>query len=143
MVHPTTGTVKAINVTTAARSAACRPELGMTLVEAVVAIFLVTMVILGTASLHISTVDQQQYAGDITTFSGFASEKMEELVSRDPTLIAPGEESLTLPNGETIKRVWTVDHGKPVAGTMTVTVSVASGNDKHDPVTVAAILREQ
>jgi len=104
-------------------------EAGLSLVEMLVALVMVTIVSLGASQLVLSSAEIVRDAGYTTTASMLAMEKIEELqqLDYDDDLLAAGEYSDDeIPSFEDYTRQWTIEDDTPSAGLKRITVVVTS-----------------
>jgi len=126
---------------------------GFTLIEVLIAVFILTIGLLGLASMQMSSIRGNQFSGSVTTGLCLAEDRMEELMRRGytdafladlkdrplDTIIASDVDHEDLPTidatGQTVaggpyRRVWNVDDSA-APDIKTVTVTVTWDNDKH------------
>ena len=127
---------------------------GFTLVEVLIAVSILTIGLLGAASMQVSSIRGNQYSDRVTTGLCLAEDRMEELMRRGytdalltdanttnalDTIIASEVDHEDLPaidaTGQTVaggpyRRVWNVDDSA-APDIKTVTVIVTWDNDRH------------
>ena len=119
-------------------------EAGFTLVEVIIAIFLLTIGILGMASMQVQALQGNSFAGNISESNALCQYKIEELMSlpydhadledlnAGPTTTVYTDPSP--PEGYVI--TWEVDADNPVPNTKQIEVKVAWTQKGHSKETV-------
>ena len=102
-----------------------KPEAGFTLIEVMIAILLTAVVVIGVVALFTVEARSGRLARDRSEATVLAEDKLEELRTQTPTLIAGGGQtgldSLGQPGGK-YDRTWTVSGSTaPIILTVTVT----------------------
>jgi len=106
---------------------------GFTLIEVLIAISIFAFGLLSVAAMQISAIQVNSTAGQITTRSTWAQDKLEELMAlpyTDPLLVdnnsavgvMTNHTDTSPPTGYTI--TWSVDNNNPVSSTKLITVTV-------------------
>jgi len=98
---------------------------GFTLLEILIAIFILSFGILAVASMQVSSIRGNGMAGRLTEGTQLACDRMEELMSRSYThsdLTAGTHTDPSPPSGYTV--TWNVTDDSPITDTKTVTVTV-------------------
>ena len=116
---------------------------GFTLIEVLIAISIFAFGLLSVAAMQISAIQVNSTAGQITTRSTWAQDKLEELMAlpyTDPLLVdnnsavgvMTNHTDTSPPTGYTI--TWSVDNNNPVSSTKLITVTV-TGKGKTSRLT--------
>ena len=95
---------------------------GFTLVEILVAVFVLVVGILGVISVSTTVINGNAFGKRITTATTLAQDKIEELKGTDYTSITSGGPETQQP---IYTRTWTVTTDLPAAGMKTIEVAVA------------------
>jgi len=129
-------------------SMATQHESGFTLLEVLIAIVILSIGLLGMASLTVGILNGNRFSNDMTTATTLAQQKMETIrrEARDDYATKPLSEAkavLPSPNDE-YKREVTVTNNSPATGMKTVIVKVYwGGSSKEDHnVEVSTILTQ-
>ena len=95
---------------------------GFTLVEIMVAVFLVTIALLSLVSVTVIVIKGNSFSKTMTAATTLARDKMEDLKNTNYTSIASSASPETVQN--TYQRSWTVATDSPAANMSTITVTV-------------------
>lgn len=114
---------------------------GFTLIEIMIAIFILTVALLGMAAVTVSVINGNAFSKEITTATTLAQDKMEEIKnlgysgtpSSDTTTT---EDYKSITDYPTYKRDTEIDAASPGANmkTITVTVSWKRGSTTHNVI---------
>ena len=96
---------------------------GFTLLEVLVAIVVLSVALLGTASLTGSIIGYNQFADQVTAATTLAQGKIEELKNTDYVSIAGSTDTQSI-NSTTYSREWDVSDDSPAPDMKTITVTV-------------------
>ncbi|HOG08693.1 MAG: prepilin-type N-terminal cleavage/methylation domain-containing protein [Syntrophales bacterium] len=109
-----------------------RRSRGFTLIEIMIAIFLLVVAMLGVISVTVMVIKGNSFSKTMTTATTLAADKMEELKNTAYASVVSGNDTQ-----ETLyTRTWVVTNNSPATGMKTVVVTVAwnwQGNN-HDVV---------
>ena len=97
------------------------PEQGFSLIEVLIAIFILAIGILAVVSMQTAAMHGNFKAVGLTEASIFAEDRMERILAQDYDSIGSGQQTVGGRYGAT----WTVQNDTPVANTKTVAVTVA------------------
>lgn len=97
-----------------------RNHKGFTLVEIMVAMFILTIALLGLISVTVIVIKGNSFSKTITTATTLAKDKLEQLKNTDYDSLAGGADTV-----ESIyTRTWTITNNSPAAGMKTIQVIV-------------------
>ncbi len=102
-------------------------EEGFTLTEAMIAIAIIAIGVMGMYTLQISSINSNSRANRITISTDIATDKIEELMALDYVDVVSQTEDD--PSGSASTISWTVTNDDPVANTKTIFISVTTGLD--------------
>jgi len=94
---------------------------GFTLIEILIAIFILVVGLLGVAGVATTVINGNALSKGITTATTLAQDKVEELKGTDYANIAPGSDT----QESIYARTWTVTTDSPGTGMKTIDVAVA------------------
>ncbi|MBW2674403.1 MAG: prepilin-type N-terminal cleavage/methylation domain-containing protein [Deltaproteobacteria bacterium] len=94
---------------------------GFTLVEVMIAIFILVVGLLGVAGVATTVINGNTFSKEITTATTLAQDKMEELKGTAYASITTGSDT----QESIYTRTWTVTSNSPVTGMKTIEVAVA------------------
>lgn len=130
-------------------------QMGFTVIEVMIAITILSIGLLGIASMQINAIRGNSLSDNITCALALAEDKMEELMGRDYS--DPALEDIVIKNNDDLtniarewidkqeplideagkldaghfRRVWNIADDTPIESNKTVTVIVLWDNDKH------------
>ncbi len=106
-------------------------EEGFTLTEAMIAIAIIAIGVMGMYTLQISSINSNSRANRITISTDIATDKIEELMamSYTDTALDAGAHSETASDAASSTIAWTVTTDDPVVNTKTIIISVTTGRD--------------
>ena len=101
---------------------------GFTLIEVMIAIFILTVGLLGAAGMAATVINGNAFSKEITTAAMLAQDKMEELRTVDWNGLQDGNDTISGSQGIRYQRTWTV----APTGTMKAINLAVNWNDGHD-----------
>ncbi len=106
---------------------------GFTLIEVLIAIVILSVGLLGMASLTVGIINGNKFSNDLTTATTLAQDKMEEIRGTSySSVVSETKAVLSSPNDE-YKREVTITDDSPATGMKTVSVKVYwGGASKED-----------
>jgi type IV pilus assembly protein PilV len=111
-----------------------RNNKGFTLIEIMIAIFILVVALLGVAGVTVSVINGNAFSKEITSASTLAQDKMEELKDTAYGSIASGSDTNSI-----YTRTWTVTSPITDSKTIVVVVSWSRSGNAHN-VTLRTIL---
>lgn len=118
---------------------------GFTLVEVLVAILILTVGLLGMASLTVAIIQGNKFSSDLTTATTLAQDKMEEIRRiRQISYLNIDDEAIAVCSSpyEEFKREVVVDENPPGMKTVTVTVYWGGASKEDHEVVLETILAQ-
>lgn len=121
-------------------------EKGFSLVELLIAVFLLTVGLLTVAAMQTTAINYNSWANRLTTATALAQEVMEDLLARDSTdavfqtdsggeilydfdkITAGTQNSITITGAGDFTATYAIDADSPAVGVATITVTVTGGN---------------
>lgn len=105
-----------------------RQTRGFTIVEVMVAIFILSVGLLAAATMQVSAIRGNQMGNDVTQATFIAQDKLEQLKNSDDiSTVADGNDVVGIYN-----RSWTLTASSGASQIATVTVSWTTGGKNHD-----------
>jgi type IV pilus assembly protein PilV len=109
-------------------------EEGFTLTEAMIAIAIIAIGVMGMYTLQISSINSNSRANRITISTDIATDKIEELMALDYVAVVSQTTPISVPteddpSGSASTISWNVTNDDPVANTKTIIISVTTGLD--------------
>jgi len=122
-------------------------EGGFTLIEVLVAIVILSIGLLGMASLTIGIIKGNKLSNDLTTATTLAQDKMEQIRNSGYSALPSSDTTDTedygeIPDYPQYKRVRDTDVDAPATNMKTVTVTVYWDSDNHN-IEIKSILVQQ
>jgi type IV pilus assembly protein PilV len=102
---------------------------GFTLMELLIALTILSVGLLGVATMQIRSLQVSSYAGDMTAGTTLAQDKLEDLLTQDYTTSALLNAGTTVETSGVFTITTTTVDGTPVPNTKTITV-VVNWNDR-------------
>ena len=106
-----------------------RPESGFSLIEAVVAVFLISISVPAIAAMQLQAMKYNADVSATDQLQAIGRAKAQELQAVPRASLIGGEDDVQLPGGTALHRVWTVKQDAPVKGVAKVTLEVTDPND--------------
>jgi type IV pilus assembly protein PilV len=101
-----------------------KDERGFTLLEVMIALVVLSIGLLGLASLQIMAIKGNSFGQQMTVASTLAQNQLEQL-RRTSGALADGNDTVTDQNGITYTRTWTVTPNTPQQGATTVLITIS------------------
>lgn len=143
----------------------CADQQGFTIIEVMIAVAILSVGLLGIASMQMSAIRGNNLSDNITCALTLAEDKMEELLGMD--YVNPDLEDVTYTNNDDLsridpgwidrqelnidetgktgagqfRRVWNIADNKPIENNKTITVIVLWDNDGHQ-VSLTSVKRK-
>jgi type IV pilus assembly protein PilV len=117
---------------------------GFTLLEVLIAIVILTVGLLGMASLTVGIINGNKFSNDTTTATTLAQDRFEDIQIMDYSGVTSETKAVLASPNDAYKQEVTVTDGSPATGMKTVTIKVYwGGSSKEDHnVEIKTILRE-
>jgi type IV pilus assembly protein PilV len=117
-------------------------ETGFTVIEALVAMAIFAVAVLGLAVSATSVIRGNHTSLLQTTANNIAQDKLEELKSKTSANIISGGPAVQTINSETFSTTWTVTSGSPVSGMKRIDVTVTWTDYQSRTLTVSSAVKE-
>ena len=119
-----------------------KKQAGFTVIEALVAIAIFAVAVLGLASSAISVIRANHFNLLQTTASNIAQDRMEELKSKTSANITSGGPTVQTLNSETFSTSWTITSGSPISGMKKIDVTVTWSDYQNRTLTISSAVKE-